>query len=65
MHFVFYLLFLLFLLLLGLAACTSMVPREDLPYPLTNEQFGDTVKVVTVPLPAIGASPNAVHYTHL
>ncbi|HYQ92478.1 MAG TPA: BamA/TamA family outer membrane protein, partial [Candidatus Competibacteraceae bacterium] len=58
MHFVFYLLFLLFLLLLGLAACTSMVPREDLPYPLTNEQFGDTVKVVTVPLPAIGASPN-------
>src|SRR5512144_1433446 len=53
MRLVFYL-----LLILSLTACTSLVSREELPYPLTNEQFGDTVKVVTVPLPAIGASPN-------
>jgi outer membrane protein assembly factor BamA len=55
MYFVFYP---LLLLLLSVTACTSMVPREYLPYPLTNEQFGDPVKVVTVPLPAIGTSPN-------
>lgn len=41
-----------------LTACTSMVPREQLPYPLTNDEFGKTVKVVTVPLPVIATSPN-------
>ncbi|HEX9024727.1 MAG TPA: BamA/TamA family outer membrane protein [Geobacteraceae bacterium] len=45
-------------LLFALNACTSMVPRKDLPYPLTNESYGDPVKMVTIPLPAIGSSPN-------
>jgi outer membrane protein assembly factor BamA len=35
-----------------------MVPRSRLPYPLTDESFGDPVKVVTVPLPAVSSSPN-------
>jgi hypothetical protein len=39
-------------------ACTSMVPRQYLPYPLTNETFGDPVKVVNVPLPVIKTDPN-------
>lgn len=51
-----------FILLLALitllSACTSMVPRNKLPYPLTDEGFGDPVKVVTIPLPAIATSPN-------
>ncbi len=41
-----------------LAACTTTVPRKDLPYPLTTDEFGDQVKVVTVPLPVIASSPN-------
>ncbi|WP_420907828.1 BamA/TamA family outer membrane protein [Geobacter benzoatilyticus] len=41
-----------------LTACTTMVPRERLPYPLTDESFGDPVKVVTIPLPVIATSPN-------
>ena len=47
-------------LLLGicLGACTSMVPRKKLPYPLTNDTFDEQVKVVTVPLPVIATSPN-------
>lgn len=48
----------LFLVLLGLTACTDMVPRKHLPYPLTDENFGDPVKVVTIPLPAISSNPN-------
>ena len=40
------------------AACSNMVPRQKLPYPLTNESFGDEVKVVTIPLPVIASSPN-------
>jgi outer membrane protein assembly factor BamA len=51
-------LFFLIIVLSGLTACTSMVPRKDLPYPLTDESFGDPVKVVTIPLPAIASSPN-------
>jgi outer membrane protein assembly factor BamA len=43
---------------LFLSACTSLVPRKDLPYPLTDKSFGDPVKVVTVPLPVIASSPN-------
>ena len=42
----------------GLTACTSMVPRNRLPYLLIDETFGDPVKVVTIPLPAIASSPN-------
>ncbi len=45
-------------LLLILSACTSMVPKKELPYPLTNKGFGDPVKIVTVPLPVIASSPN-------
>jgi outer membrane protein assembly factor BamA len=41
-----------------LSACTNMVPRKNLPYPLTDTSFGDPVKVVTVPLPVIASSPN-------
>jgi outer membrane protein assembly factor BamA len=41
-----------------LGACTSMVPRNKLPYPLTNDTFDEQVKVVTVPLPVIASSPN-------
>jgi outer membrane protein assembly factor BamA len=43
---------------LGMTACTSMVPREKLPYPLVTEASGDRVKVVTIPLPVIASSPN-------
>lgn len=35
-----------------------MVPRGNLPYPLTNESFGDPVKIVVIPLPVIATSPN-------
>lgn len=51
----------LIIIILGmslLTACTTMVPRERLPYPLTDESFGDPVKVVTIPLPVIATSPN-------
>lgn len=41
-----------------LTACTNYVPREKLPPPLTNNQFGEQVKVVTIPLPVIASSPN-------
>jgi len=41
-----------------LCACTSTVARKNLPYPLTNDTFGEQVKVVTVPLPIIASSPN-------
>ena len=51
------LIFLLALITL-LSACTSMVSRNKLPYPLTDEGFGDPVKVVTIPLPAISTTPN-------
>ncbi len=44
-------------------ACTTMVPRKKLPPPLTNDTFGDQVKVVTVPLPVIATSPNEGVYT--
>ncbi len=39
-------------------ACTTMAPRKKLPAPLTNDTFGEEVKVVTVPLPVIAVSPN-------
>jgi len=40
-----------------LTGCTSHVPREKLPFPLTSEE-GDSAKVVTIPLPVIASSPN-------
>ncbi|HEY6008945.1 MAG TPA: BamA/TamA family outer membrane protein [Geobacteraceae bacterium] len=43
---------------LGMTACTSVVPRKNLPYPLTTDEFGDEVKVVSIPLPVIASSPN-------
>jgi surface antigen Omp85-like protein len=49
---------LLCLITLSTAACTSMVPRTKLPPPLTNESFGDEVKVVSIPLPVVATSPN-------
>ncbi|HEY6838802.1 MAG TPA: BamA/TamA family outer membrane protein [Geobacteraceae bacterium] len=49
---------LLLLFALGTSACTSMVPRKNLPFPLTNDTFDDQVKVVTIPLPVIASSPN-------
>jgi outer membrane protein assembly factor BamA len=52
----------LFSLLLGLAlilsGCTSSIPRDRLPYPLTNKTFAPDVKVVTIPLPVIASTPN-------
>ena len=35
-----------------------MVPRQDLPPPLTDASFGDPVKTVSIPLPVIASSPN-------
>ena len=51
-------LLLILVLSLCIYACTTTVPRKNLPYPLTNDTFGDQVKTVTVPLPVIAASPN-------
>lgn len=42
---------------LGLSACTSFVPREQLPL-ISDESCGEQVKVVSVPLPVIANSPN-------
>ncbi|HTY21037.1 MAG TPA: hypothetical protein VMC44_05325, partial [Geobacteraceae bacterium] len=47
-----------FLLVSLLSACTSMVSRSKLPYPLTDEGNNEKVKVVTIPLPVIATSPN-------
>lgn len=46
------------LLLLTLSACTTMVKREYLPYPLTTGESGEEAKVITIPLPVIASSPN-------
>lgn len=45
-------------LALMLSGCTTTVPRDRLPYPLTNPSFNPDVKVVTIPLPVIASSPN-------
>ena len=48
-----------FLVLAGLlGGCTSYIPRENLPTPLTSDACDSNVKVVTVPLPVIASSPN-------
>ena len=41
-----------------LSGCTSIVPSSQLPFPLSNGEFAETSKVVTIPLPVIAASPN-------
>lgn len=41
-----------------IAGCTSYVPREKLPCPLTSDRCDLNVKVVTIPLPVIASSPN-------
>ena len=51
-------LFSMLLVALAVSACTRMVPREKLPYPITNESSGEEVKVITIPLPVIASSPN-------
>lgn len=51
-------LFVSLLTTLSLSACTTMVPKENLPFPLTNQEFSDPVKVVSIPLPIIASSPN-------
>jgi hypothetical protein len=48
----------IFLSILLLSACTSMVPREKLPYPIATEDSAEQVKLVSIPLPVIAASPN-------
>jgi outer membrane protein assembly factor BamA len=48
----------LLLLITLLSACTSMVSRSKLPYPLTTEGLNEKAKVVTIPLPVIASSPN-------
>jgi len=49
---------LFFGLLLLQVGCTSYIPREYIPYPFVNDTFNKEVKVVTIPLPVIAASPN-------
>jgi outer membrane protein assembly factor BamA len=48
--------FILFLLLI--VGCTTSIPREKLFYPLANGESAEEIKVVTIPLPVIAASPN-------
>jgi outer membrane protein assembly factor BamA len=51
-------LFLACSLTMALSACTTMVAKERLPYPLATEETGPEAKVVTIPLPVIASSPN-------
>lgn len=44
--------------LLLLAGCTSYIPREKSYLPLNGDSPEETIKLVTVPLPVIAASPN-------
>lgn len=47
-----------YVLILAMTGCTSIVPSARLPFPLSNKEFAETSKVVTIPLPVIAASPN-------
>ena len=38
--------------------CSTVVPRENLFYPLANGESAEQVKIVTIPLPVVAASPN-------
>ena len=44
--------------LLLLVGCTSYIPRENPYMTLIGNPSGDSIKLVTVPLPVIAASPN-------
>lgn len=48
----------LLLLAALLCGCTSLVPKESLVYPLVTAESAELVKVVSLPLPVIAASPN-------
>ncbi|MSM40138.1 MAG: BamA/TamA family outer membrane protein [Geobacter sp.] len=50
--------YLLIMLCAMLTACTTMVPRDRLPYPLATSESPEEVKTVVVPLPVIASSPN-------
>jgi len=50
--------FLLIFVCTLMTGCTAAVPRESLFYPLANGDSAEQVKVVTIPLPVIAASPN-------
>ncbi|MFZ2951198.1 MAG: hypothetical protein WA003_17110, partial [Desulfuromonadaceae bacterium] len=41
-----------------LAGCTSYIPREKSYLPLNGDSPEEAIKVVTIPLPVIAASPN-------
>lgn len=41
-----------------ISGCTTAVPRENLCYPLANGESAEQIKVVTIPLPVVAASPN-------
>lgn len=41
-----------------ITGCTAVVPRERLFYPLANGESAEQIKVVSIPLPVIAASPN-------
>ena len=49
---------LFFMVISCTVSCTTMMPRKDLPFPLTTKAYGDPVKVVSIPLPAISTDPN-------
>jgi len=49
---------LILLLTCFLGACTSMVSRSKLPYPIASEGVNEQVKVVSIPLPVIASTPN-------
>lgn len=41
-----------------LGGCTSFVPRAVLPPPIANDESGETLRLVTIPLPVVAVSPN-------
>ncbi|MDA8085981.1 MAG: BamA/TamA family outer membrane protein [Nitrospiraceae bacterium] len=49
--------FTLISVVISCTACTTMMPRKDLPL-FTTKDYGDPVKVVSIPLPAISTDPN-------
>lgn len=51
-------LLIILLYLAVISGCTTDVPRVKLFYPLANGESAEQIKVVTIPLPVIAASPN-------
>lgn len=41
-----------------LTGCTALVPKESIVYPLATAESAEQIKVVSLPLPVIAASPN-------